>query len=536
MPIIGSLPRDISLTEIQAARFRLDLRSFAKEAWQLVDPTPLVWGWHLDAICDHLAYISLGDIRFFVCNLPPRSLKSILGAVIWPVWDWIMTPTRAWLTASYSLQLSKRDCLKSRRLLESRWFQERWPLPFTFDEKLKQQYSNIHGGRRVAISTQSTATGEGGNIVLVDDPHNAQEAESQVIRENTCKWFDGTLASRLNNQNIDRWAVMGQLTNPEDLFNHIRTTFDTKDLVQLILPNELEKKRRCVTRLPIKRTKIFRDPRKEEGELLMPQRLDKIASNRLKRSMRTKYTLQYQQSTEGGEGNLITKAMWQAWEGDAPEVDHIITVWDTAYGEKQTNDYSARTDWGVFEHSAIKDCPVLDKDGNQLLDQDGNPRTRRQKLPKRWCVILLGAWRGRIPTYTLRKNAKEHYFRVRPDYTLIELKVSGIDLVQNFRRLGIQGVRPIKIDHGGRVSLDMTERMNMISEMFFDGCVYYLPRISTQEVISEVCAWPDVAHDDFCSTVSMALQWARRRGELKLWEDEENDGTVRVFKRKSIYG
>jgi hypothetical protein len=35
----------------------------------------------------------------------------------------------------------------------------------------------------------------------------------------------------------------------------------------------------------------------------------------------------------------------------------------------------------------------------------------------------------------------------------------------------------------------------------------------------------------------MGIQWARRRGELKSWEDEKEDGTVRIFKRKGpVYG
>lgn len=537
MPAVGELSRVVSFTEIQAAKMRLDLRAFAKGAWPYVESAPLKWGPHMDAICDHLAYISLGDIRFFLCNLPPRSSKSLLSSVIWPAWDWILTPQRAWLTASYALELSKRDCLKSRRLLESRWFQERWNIPFTFDEKLKQSYSNIFGGRRIAISTTSRATGEGGNIMLVDDPHNAKEAESPVIRQGTCDWWDTTLSSRLNDQNVDCWAVIGQLTNPEDLFNHIRSTYDMKDVVQLILPNEFERKRKCVTRLPRTRTKIFQDSRTKEGELLFPDRLGAEATARLKRVMKTKYTLQYQQSTAGGTGNIITKDMWLPWEGEAPEVDHIITVWDTAYGTKQQNDYSARTDWGIFEHQQTKDVKILDRDGNETYNEDGTVRTKKQLMPKRMCAILLGAWRGRVPTYELRRIAKKHYRRVKPDYTLIELKVSGIDLVQEFRRLGIKSVRPIKIDHGGRVSMDMSVRVNMVAEVFEDGCVYYLPRISTQAVIDEVCAFPDVAHDDYTSTTTMAVQWARRRGELKLWEDEEDDGTVRIFKeRKSIYG
>lgn len=539
---MSALPK-FSFTELEAARFRLDLRAFTKAAWPHIDRAPLNWGPHLDAICDHLAYISMGDIRFFMCNLPPRSGKSNICDVIWPVWDWTSTPERQWLTSSYSLQLSQRDNLKSRRLLDSKWFRERWNIPFTFDEKLKRQYSNVLGGKRIATSTDSTTTGEGGDILMVDDPHNAKEVESDDVRDGTCEWFDGSLSSRMNNQNVGAWAVIGQLTHPRDLFAHIRETHDMKDVVQLVLPNEFDKRRRCVTRLPRTRKVIFKDMR-QPGELLFPERLNAEATARLKKVLKERYALQFQQTTTGGVGNIITRDMWQLWDGEPPEVDYVITCWDTAYGENQEGDFHARTDWGIFKYSQPKTVTMVDSNGEPLLDEDDKPRTQTIRMPARNCAILLGNWRSKCPTYELRKLAKEHYRKVRPDYTLIEKKVSGIDLLQEFRRVGIQGVRGINIDHGGRVKMDMTVRVNLIAEVFYDGCVYYLPTRKATEVIDEVCGFRGgkggtTGHDDYVSTVTMALQWCRRRGELHLWEDETEDGNVRLFKasrRGSIYG
>jgi phage terminase large subunit-like protein len=62
--------------------------------------------------------------------------------------------------------------------------------------------------------------------------------------------------------------------------------------------------------------------------------------------------------------------------------------------------------------------------------------------------------------------------------------------------------------------------------------VFYLDRESCQEVIDEFAAFPHAVHDDYVSSGTMGIQWARRRGELKVWEDEKEDGTVRIFKRK----
>jgi predicted phage terminase large subunit-like protein len=497
-------------TLIEAEALRHNFRQFVKDGWKRVDPAPLVWGWHHDALCDHLSYVSSGDIRFLLVNMPPRTSKSLITSVFWPVWEWINHPHLQFLTASYALQLP--------------WFQERWgyKFAFSFDEKLKRQYSNDKGGRRIALATDSATTGEGGDRIIVDDPHNAKEAESDAVRLGTCDWWDYAVSSRLNDPDKSSWVVNGQRTHALDLFGHIRRTHDTREIVSLVLPNEFDMKRRCITVLPGTKKIVFRDPRKKAGELLCEKRISADGTARLKRVMRSAYTLQYQQDPKSGAGHILAREKWQLWEGPPPEVDYLFTVWDTAYGEKQENDYSARTDWGVFKHRRIATMA------------DG----RRVVSPARTCMILLGAWRGRVPYSELKSRVIRHYRKLKPTWTLVENKASGISLCQELSRAGVRGLRKVKLDHGGRSKLDKVERANIASVVLDDEVVYYVKRDWAEVVIDECAAFPKGAHDDYVDTCLNAWQWVRRLGEIKLWEDEDPiTGSVRLYKRsKRHYG
>ena len=58
------------------------------------------------------------------------------------------------------------------------------------DQNAKQRYENDKTGYRLATSVGGTATGEGGSRLLLDDPHSAQEAQSDAFREAAVEWFD----------------------------------------------------------------------------------------------------------------------------------------------------------------------------------------------------------------------------------------------------------------------------------------------------------------------------------------------------------
>lgn len=518
-----------SPTIIQAESIRRDFRQFIREAWHVVEPAPYVHGWHIDALADHLSWVGT-DIRFLVINLPPRTSKSLITAVLYPVWAWLQDPTIQFLTGSYSLQLSQRDSLKSRRLIESRWFQSRYGSRFAFsaDEKLKRQYSNDQGGRRVCTSTDSTTTGEGGNRLLIDDPHNAKEAESEAIREGTLTWWDESLSSRLNQPNKDCWIVNGQRTAQNDLFGHIRRTADQRQVVTLMIPNEFDSKRKCVTASPKTGKVLFRDPRTKQGELLCPARIDLESTTRLKRALKEKYKLQYQQDEKGGGGKILQRDKWKPWTApEAPECETVITVYDTAFEQGEDNDYSARTDWGIFKQREVL---FNDKTGESTL------------APERHYAILIGAWREKLQYHELKAEMRRHYRVVKHDYTLIEKKASGISLCQDLSRgrEPIRGLRKVSVSYGGRVKMDKVERANLASVVLDDGLVYYMPRPWAEAVLDECAAFPGGQYDDWVDTVVNALQWLRRMNEVGTWEEVSEADDVKLFARakaaKRFYG
>jgi hypothetical protein len=184
-----------SLTDLHAERARRSLSEFVRQAWHVVEPATLFKpGFHLDAICQHLAALLNGDIRRLLINLPPRHGKSRLASVLFPAWVWTSRPELRWLFASYAQSLATRDSLTTRRLIESPWYRERWGHVFelTSDQNLKARFENNRGGMRIATSVGGSATGEGGDLIVVDDAHKIEEAHSAAQRDAVLEWFDGS--------------------------------------------------------------------------------------------------------------------------------------------------------------------------------------------------------------------------------------------------------------------------------------------------------------------------------------------------------
>ncbi len=60
----------------------------------------------------------------------------------------------------------------------------------------------------VATSIGGSITGKGGNRIVVDDPHNPVQAESDAQRDAALSYFSRTLSTRLDNKNDDAIVVV----------------------------------------------------------------------------------------------------------------------------------------------------------------------------------------------------------------------------------------------------------------------------------------------------------------------------------------
>lgn len=547
---MSALVASSDLTQIQAELARRKLFKFFIDAWPMMDPAVFCPTWHLEALCEFLQYVSSGDITRLIVSMPPRMTKSLTCSVAWPAWEWIDRPQTQFLTSSYDVGLSTRDALKSRRLIESVWYQERYGDSFKFraDENQKSRYSNTTGGHRIAISSGGRTTGEGGDIILLDDSHNAREAYSDTKRESIIEWYDNAMRSRLNNQNTGRIVHVGQRVHESDVIGHVIkkegrcTVEEDGKWVHLVMPNEFRPQLRCKLSLPADIKKavadptydppvVFEDPREKEGELLNPGRLGLEATIALKppigMTLRD-YNSQYQQDPAADDGLILKRSWWLPWEypewhpdshrkRPMPECEMILQIYDTAFEEKEENDFSARTTWGVFVYTPESMHPAT---GQLIRGQD------------RRCAILLDAWHEKLAFPDLRREAMKAYDDWHPDWVLIEKKASGHSLIQELRRSGV----PVKsVDPKGK---DKIMRAHLSSAPLEQGCVFYVPgHLPGMDVIEECAKFPVGTNDDYVDTVVMLLAFLRRMGSIEYFDEEV--GEINLFKprrERGIYG
>lgn len=511
------------LTTVTAELLRMNLRKFTYRAWSRIEGAPMVNNWHIDAICDHLAFLSYEEIRFLMIACPPRHTKTLIVSVIWPAWHWISWPEEKFLTASYAKDLALDSSRKSRHLIESNWYQMLYGNRFQMSSDNNQigRYSNTKGGHRVTISVDGRTTGEGGTIQIGDDLNNAKEVESDKSRASTLAWHDNAFRSRVNDPNRSRKVYVAQRTHEEDVMGHVLEQ-EADRWVYLELPLEFDTGRKCITHTRWKRgekgKQVFSDPRTKDGELLDPKRFNAETAKAEKSAMaNAQWEAQYQQNPQGKQGLILLRKYWKPWtypawhsmadqEMQLPELLEVVQTYDTAFEEDEQADFSARTTWGLFYHSES----ILDEVTGQ--SRDG---------PERVCAILLDHYHDQAAFPDLRKEMVRSNKELQPDKILIEKKASGHSLIQEGRRAHLP-IRAVLVK-GDKVS-----RAHMAAVVLEQGCIYYLPRSWSFSIISECAAFPNGKNDDYVDTCVMAFQYMRKYHDLAFEHEEEDENELEL--------
>jgi predicted phage terminase large subunit-like protein len=190
----------------------------------------------------------------------------------------------------------------------------------------------------VVTATDAAGTGFGGNRIIIDDPVSALEADSEVARNQSIEWWKGTASTRLNNPKEDAIVVVHQRLHQEDLTGYILA--HEKGWEHLVLPMRYDPALRKTTSLG------FQDPRKEEGELLSPARLDDPTVTEMEDRLGKYHTnAQLQQNPSSREGSIFKIKDWKFYhvkpEQLASEMEEIIWSWDLAFKGTSGSDYVA---------------------------------------------------------------------------------------------------------------------------------------------------------------------------------------------------
>lgn len=432
-------------------------------------------GWHIDALADHLQAVARGQISRLLINISPGTMKSVECCVLWPDWMWAtIDPSLRFIFSSYSEDFTKRDNRRSKVLINTDWFQERWPHVKIADTPETQlEYHNTAGGERHGASTNSGVTGKHVHGIVEDDPLKLQDARSKRARDDAWTYHSEALGSRLLPEGGWRVVIMQRL-HEDDTSGRILERAGAEDAdsyVHLRLPMEFESKFRCRTSLP------FEDPRTEDGELMWPARLTPAYVKGLKGANGLGsygFAAQYQQRPTPAEGGIVKRDWWKRWV-TLPEklTDYLISL-DCTF--KKTG-----TSFVTFQAWA--------RDGANayLLDQF------RDKMDFVETARALLVFCERWPQAALK---------------LIEDKANGPAIIS-----ALKSSVPGLVAEEPKGSKE--ERLSAVSPFIESGNVY-IPAVSTwvDGYIEELSIFPNGANDDQCDATSQAL--LRLLGKLKV--------------------
>jgi predicted phage terminase large subunit-like protein len=508
------------------------LIAFVRYFWHVLEPeTPFVDGWVLWAMCDHLEAVTFGEINRLLMNVPPGFMKSLLTDVFWPAWEWgpMDLAHLRYVSFSYAAHLTERDNGKFRDLVTHPDYRALYGEHVQVVKKGDLKVSNKQHGWKLASSVSGVGTGERGNRVILDDPHNVKEAESEQVRQETVRWFRESMSDRLNSIEGDAIVIIMQRVHEDDVSGAILDL--GFDYCHLCIPMAYEYDRQFNDDGTVRKNSFgFVDPRLIEddpdacdGVLAWPERFSAEAVERM-RTEKGPYAWsgQYQQSPTPRGGGIFQRAWWQLWDsasGKFPVFDYLVASLDSAFTEKEENDPSALTVWGVFQkdnrprimlvhawrkHLAFSASrAVLQPHANEYASWAGTPRD--PQLHAKWM-----RWRKRTQEHWgLMEWTVDACNRFKVDRLLIEAKASGISAAQELgNRFGNQafGVQLCP------VSGDKVARALACQPTFSQELVYAPARDWAEMVIDEMAVFPKGKYKDLTDSATQAVKHLRDTG------------------------
>jgi predicted phage terminase large subunit-like protein len=203
---------------------RHDLYFFSR--WMFLQRRGYQWqrAAHHKRICDALMRVFRGECTRLIINVPPRYSKTELAVVNFCAWAFGQVPDAEFIHASYSGTLAGNNSGNVQSLIQHEAYGEIFP-ELRLASEAQHHWKTTAGGVMYATGTGGTITGFGagkmrdtfGGAIIIDDPHKADEARSDVIRQGVIDWFQGTLESRKNDPQRTPIILIMQRLHEQDL-------------------------------------------------------------------------------------------------------------------------------------------------------------------------------------------------------------------------------------------------------------------------------------------------------------------------------
>jgi hypothetical protein len=194
--------------DIESERLRLELRLQLLEAQEkattsFLDFCKYVWpemlvGEHHKIIAEAFDRVIAGKCKRLMIAMPPRHGKSQLGSYLFPAYVMGKIPDSKLIVGSHTAELAQRFGRMIRNLVDEDRYKELFPdISLSVDSKAAGRWNTKGGGEAFFIGKGGAMTGRGGNIVILDDILDEQDALSETAMENTWEWYTSGPRQRL---------------------------------------------------------------------------------------------------------------------------------------------------------------------------------------------------------------------------------------------------------------------------------------------------------------------------------------------------
>ena len=330
---------------------------FLQHFWPVVSTHKFQSNWHIEYLCKELEKIArlVGEKKpreyDLIINVPPGSTKTITCSIMFPVWCW--AHVGIWIRficASYSSQLSLESAEYCRELVRSSEFSKVYPdISIKEDKDTKGNFKVvkkivspgggntrvISGGSRYSTSVGGTLTGFHGDILIVDDPLNPQQAVSEIELGNANRWMEQTLSTRKTDKAVTPTILIMQRLHQDDPSGHMLEK-QKENLKHICIPGEARNFKKQIR--PVELYKYYTD------DLLDPNRLSWSVLQDLEADLgQYGYAGQIGQDPTPPGGGMFKVANFEIVD-EPPHISRIAKVvryWDKAVAVNSGAAYTA---------------------------------------------------------------------------------------------------------------------------------------------------------------------------------------------------
>ncbi|MEK3853438.1 phage terminase large subunit [Cytobacillus sp. FSL H8-0458] len=390
--------------------------------------------------------------QYIALSIPPRHGKSMTITETLPSFYLGQFPNDRVILAGYNTDFATKFGKKNKDKVELYGKK-------VFGRTIKKGSSSAtdwdiegHRGGVISRGILSGVTGEGSDLMIIDDPiKTREEANSEVTRNKIWgEWID-SFSTRLH---------------PAAIVIIIMTRWHEDDLVGRLLNEEYgEPLPWKVINLPLEAEDDNDHLGRKIGEPLWPERYGIDFIETRKKMSATSFNALYQGRPTSQEGNIVKREWWKKYTS-LPKIPRKIMSIDATFKDSESSDYVSIQVWGKSGANAY------------LIDR----HKARMDFPTTLKAI-----------YQMKSKHNDI------SGIFVEDKANGSAIISMLRNK-LSGIIPVN-PQGGKIA-----RVNAISDYIQAGNVW-LPKDEpwVEEFIEEWAAFPRGKHDDDVDSASQAL-------------------------------